>query len=148
MPLPVSLREVAEEMMMGGDEWEAYINPKTGEFVSFPAVGSLHFKKEDDGFAEAREKVEGSDDFIALPDKFEIDEYDIMKQFCRSQDGELGDRLLDAIAGKGAFWRFYDLVSRQGIAQDWYRFRDEALAKVAARFLNANGIPYIEDAAR
>jgi hypothetical protein len=148
MPLPVSLREVVDQMTMGDNEWEAYINPTTGELVAFPAESSAYFSDSQEDFAEDREKVEGTDDFIALPDRFEIGEYDIMKRFCLSRDGELRDRLLGAIADKGAFRRFKNLADKHGIIEDWYRFRNEAFAKVAAHFLDTNGISYVDDAIR
>lgn len=37
MPLPISLREFANELVTFGDEWQVYFNRRTGEFISaFP----------------------------------------------------------------------------------------------------------------
>ena len=131
---------------MGGDDWKACINRKTGELVSFPGEGSLDYGDAAE-FSEARARVLASADFVTLPDQFEIHEYDIMKRFCLSLDSErLRDRMLDAIAGRGAFRRFKDLARERGIEQDWYRFRDETLKRIAADFLETEGIPYVDDA--
>jgi hypothetical protein len=55
--------------------------------------------------------------------------------------------MLDSISHKGAFRRFKDLVHGLGIHEEWYRYRDQALKKIAAEFLKAEGILYIDDGA-
>ena len=96
--------------------------------------------------AEDCKKVLGSTDFIELPSEHDIHEYAIMERFCLSVASEQHrQRLLDAISGKGAFRRFKDLVNNLDIEQDWYRYRDEAVKKIAADFLEAQSIPYIDD---
>jgi hypothetical protein len=150
MPLPVQLQKVVDEMSMG-DEWEAYVNRTTGELVSFPsAVGELMYGKidDDESSAEDRETVLASDDYIQLPSKFDIHEYSIMERFCATWDDEkLRGRLLSAIKGRGAFRRFKDFVHEHSIHDAWYRFRDDALKKIAADFLRANDIPYVDGTA-
>lgn len=153
MPLPVQLKAVVDEMEFGTDEWRAYINRKTGELASFRA-DARRAVEDDDPPGEGWELDEWQDckrvledhDFIELPSKDDIHEYSIMERFCSSlNDERTRDRLLDAIAGRGAFRRFKDLIHRQGIEQDWYRYRDDALKKIAADFLEAHGIPYSDD---
>ena len=153
MPLPVQLKAVVEEMEFGGDEWVAYINRRTGELVSFPSELLSHKGKVkataadwEAEMAEDCRRVLGSKDFIALPSERDIHEYAIMERFCHSLDSTpTRDRLLDAISGRGAFRRFKDLVQRLDIDQDWYRYRDRAFKKIAADFLEAEGIPCIDD---
>jgi hypothetical protein len=153
MPLPVQLKKVVEEMEFGGNEWAAYINCQTGELASFPAdllgkEGEVDAPAQDWELemAEDCKKVLGSKDFIKLPSEHDIHEYAIMERFCLSVASEQHrQRLLDAISGKGAFRRFKDLVNNLEIEQDWYRYRDEAVKKIAADFLEAQNIPYIDD---
>ncbi len=153
MPLPVQLNAVVDEMEFGTDEWRAYINRKTGELVSFPGdvLSAVEDEEEDSDTApdwelEARQacrRVLGDKDFIQLPTKRDIHEYGIIERFCQSRHDE---RLLDAIRGRGAFRRFDDLIRQKGIEEDWYRYRGDALRKIAADFLQAEGIPYVDDA--
>jgi hypothetical protein len=151
----VQLKDVAGEMEFGGNEWTAYINRKTGELTSFPNdLRSYEGEFEtaagewDEEMAADCERVLGSQDFIKLPGEDEIHEYAIMERFCLSVDNERHrERLLDAISGKGAFRRFKDLAHRLGVIKDWYRYREEAIEKIAAEFLDAQGIPYINDGA-
>jgi Uncharacterised protein family (UPF0158) len=96
-------------------------------------------------WAEAR-RVLNSDEFIALPSQFEINEWSIMKRFAESlDDARDGDDLLEAIHGKGAFRAFKILVTRMGLREAWFKFRDEALAEIAIDFLKEHGIPYVAD---
>lgn len=146
MPLPVNLREAADLMGAAPDNWTAYVNRKTGEVVMLPEDEfALDIGPEfDEMLAEAR-AVEESEDFVALPDKYEIHEYAIMERFCYSLDDErLGDRLARAIQGRGAFRRFKDQIHRDGIEQDWYAYREAALKKIAADFLEAEGIAFVD----
>jgi len=157
MPLPVRLQAVVDEMDMGGDDWTAYINRKTGELTAFPGDVERALEEDEvpaglqDWEAEQLEdcrRVVSDEDFIALPSKFDIHEYAIMERFCLSLDDEpMSDRLLDAIRGRGAFRRFKDEVYRLGIREDWFHYRNDALKRIAADFLEANDVPYVHDSA-
>ena len=153
---PVSLQAVVDEMNMLSDEAIAYINKRTGELftVTEEEASLVDAGDEDSEFIpdwqkEALPKVRevlASDDFLPLPDQFEIDEYSIMERFCLyTEDDALREALLQAIRGKGAFRRFKDMVRRRGIEDDWYRHRDGALKRIAADFLELEGIAYVDD---
>lgn len=153
MALPVKLQDVADILDDLPDEWTAYINRKTGELVSFSEfdVNSAEIRAETGDIhdweaeivADARRAL-ASPDFIVLPDKFEIHEYSIMERFCLGvADDRLRDALLDAIRGRGAFRRFKELTDREDVREDWYAFRAEALRRIAADFLESEGIPFV-----
>jgi len=90
--------------------------------------------------------VDESDEFLCLPDKFDIHEWDIMRKFsCSVADDEQRDELLDAIHGRGAFRMFRASIGRLGLESDWYAFRDEALARIAIDWLEVNGVPFVDD---
>jgi len=155
---PVSLQSVVNEMDVLGEEWTAYISKKTGELVTVTEeeANIVDAGGEDDEFIpdwqretlpKVREVLE-SDDFVALPDKFEIHEYSIMERFCLSLSDEgLQDELLHAIRGSGAFRRFKDAIHRKEIQDDWYRFRDESIKDIAIDFLESEGIAFVDDVA-
>jgi hypothetical protein len=155
---PVSLQSVVNEMDVLSDEMTAYINKKTGELftVGDEQANIIEEGNEDDEFIpewqketlpKAREVLE-SDDFVALPDKFEIHEYSIMERFCLSLPDEgLQNELLHAIRGSGAFRRFKAAIHLKGIQDDWYRFRDETLKGIASDFLESEGIAFVDDLA-
>jgi hypothetical protein len=148
----VSLRDVIDEMEMMSDEATSYINRKTGELITLTHE-ELALAEDPDEAADAAEwqkdilpkarEVAASADFIALPGKFEIHEWSIMERFARSiTDVAVNDELQAAVHGGGAFRRFKDAVHRLGIADEWYRFRDGALEKIAIEFLEVHEIEF------
>lgn len=152
MPLPVKLKDVVGELSATPEGWRVYINRRTGEIATIPedelAAG---IARGDDDFVQDWQKdlpadiegFEGSEDFVLLPDSFEIHEYSIMEDFCHSLgDDRLRDDLLGAIVGKGAFRRFKDMIRRRGIEEDWWSYRDAAIGRIAAAFLEEEGIPF------
>jgi hypothetical protein len=155
---PVSLQSVVNEMDVLDEEWTAYINKKTGELVTVTEeeANIVEAGGEDDEFIpgwqretlpKVREVLE-SDDFVTLPDKFEIHEYSIMERFCLSLSDEgLQDELLHAIRGSGAFRRFKEAIYHKEIQDDWYRFRYESIKNIAIDFLESERIAFVDDVA-
>ena len=83
--------------------------------------------------------------YLSLPDKYEIDEYGMMSDFCESLgDNELSEAMCQAIRGRGAFGRFKDGIHEYRIADDWYRFREEAFREFAINWCTNNDLSYIE----
>lgn len=160
MALPVRLKDVVDEMDAIGDDNVAYIHRKTGELVGLTSEAmSLAEDEDEDGdgdsssfrgwpeemIDQARQVIDDRD-YIALPDRFEINEYRIMERYCGTIEDEQARRaLLKAINGKGAFRRFKDEIYELEIEQDWYRFRDSAFKQIAADFLAREGIAFVDD---
>ena len=89
---------------------------------------------------------DGDPNYVGLPDRFEIDEYDMMRDFARSvEEPGLSDELLRAISGSGAFRRFKDAVYRRGIEKQWFDFRDESYNRIARDWCDLNKVPFTED---
>jgi hypothetical protein len=148
----ISLKALVDEMDVPGDEYHAHLNKRTGELVTI--------SDEDIGLVEDGENVEDypewrreairktrefldSDEYLPLPDKFDIHEYSIMERFCYScTDEKLRYRLINCIHGSGAFRRFKSIIHECGIVDDWYRFRQSALEEIAIEWLEANNIQY------
>ncbi len=69
-----------------------------------------------------------------------------MERFCYSiQDADQREQLLNAFQGRGAFRYFKDTTHRFGIQDDWYRFRDRELERIAIDWLEANEIAFKKD---
>jgi hypothetical protein len=150
---PVSLTKVADELEMMGDGITAYISTKTGHMVVVTDDLESMLEEDDppewaqDIIPEVREAL-NSDEFIQLPDAWEIHEYDIMQNFCYAvQDEALRNELLDLIRGSGAFRRFKGFVYQKEIEKDWYAYRESAIRQIAREFLEARNIPFIDDSA-
>lgn len=91
-------------------------------------------------------EVQNTNDYLQLPDRYDINEYGIMEDFCYSVEHDKIKRdLLYAIDGRGAFRRFKETIRFHGIEKDWYRFRDERLEEIAIDWLEGNEIPFTRD---
>ena len=151
---PVNLKDIVDEMELQMDEYKKYLNKETGEIVtiSIEELSIAEESEEGDDFAEypdwqrdsimvALTVIENWGSYIELPDKWEINEYEIMEDFCGSVENDMiSNALYSAIQGRGAFGRFKDAIRRCRIENDWYKFRDEALKDIAIRWCEENEI--------
>ncbi len=152
MGIPVSLKQVAEELEAVPEGWTAYIHRETGEIYSFSDEEAALAEGGEEGdeladwemesAAKARE-ILNNEAWIALPNKFEINEWAIMRDFAQSQtDQEATENLLRAIHGRGAFRYFKDKVNQYGLRDEWFEFKQQALEKIAREALEEAGIPF------
>ena len=147
----ISLREVISALEAASDDCSSYLDPETGEIIL--VTEEERALAEDDSWAEApawqrelmpkiRAALEGYR-WLELPDRFDIHEWSIMERFSQVQNSERTRReLSNAIHGAGAFRNFQNSVRGLGLAQKWYRFRDEALADIARRWLEEHNLQY------
>jgi hypothetical protein len=154
MSSPVKLKDIIEGMDFQSDESHSYLNRTTGEVVT---VSDEELQAAEEGlpledFPEWQQErvlqakqILGTDDFIPLPSKFEIHEWEIMDRFSRSlPDAELRETFRGAIRGSGAFRYFKDLIHRHHLAEAWYRYREEVLREIAIDWCKAHGVDYVE----
>ena len=151
----VKLSDIIEGMESQSDESSFYLNKKTGEII---AILDEEFRAAEDDdpietFPEwqqpsikiAQEILESAGDYVALPSKFDIHEYSIMERFCLAiDDQQISDALYSSIKGRGAFRRFRDAIHRFNIADDWYRYREEAFKEIARDWCKENGIGFMD----
>ena len=159
MNIRVKLSEILDGMMLLTDEMTSYLNKETGEVVTLMEETFRAAEEEDDsllyfyGLEKEDVKIamdiltnESGGKYLPLPGKFEIHEWEIMRQFCDSiKDEEISQSLLNAIHGKGAFRYFKDSIHRFGIADQWYTYRDNAIKNIAIEWCKDNDIEYIDD---
>jgi len=92
---------------------------------------------------ETLERVEEDDDWICLPDRFDLDEPRLMIRFSYERaEGVVQERLLGAMGGRGTFRRFKEAARRAGLLDEWFAYRDRAEARLLAEFLEVEGIPF------
>jgi hypothetical protein len=155
MAVVVSLRDFVDEMDTFSDEHHAYLNKITGELITIANDDIAVIESGDDYSDDPEwqqevfkntEKVLYSEDYLKLPDKFEIHEYEIMERFCLSVPNEkISDVLLHKIQGSGAFHRFKETIYRYEIEKDWFKFRKEAYKEIAISWLTNHGFAYADD---
>ena len=155
MAVVVSLRDFVDEMQTFSDEQHAYLNKITGELITVTNDDIAVIENGGDwsdypewqqSIFQNTEKILSSDDYLELPSKFEINEYEMMERFCLSiSDEKNSDVFLDMIRGSGAFRRFKDLIYRYDIEKDWFKFKDEAYKEIAISWLESKGFDYADD---
>ena len=155
----VKLRDIVDALEMHGAETSSFVNKATGEVVSFghDVLSAVEENGPEELLAEwpgwqqqeykaARELLDHEEDFVALPDEFDIDEYSMMERFCGSVNDEgVSNALYETIRGKGAFRRFKDAIHRFGIQEQWYAYRDAEVIGIAKEWCQENGIEFRED---
>ena len=153
MAAHVKLDNIIECLEFQSDESNSFLDRRTGEVVTISdeEMQAAEDNESIEDFPEwqhdliriAKEIEAETGDYIELPTKFDIHEYSIMERFCLSlQDGQMCDTLYSSIKGSGAFRRFKDAIHDYGIADDWYKHRNEALKDIAIEWRKENGIEY------
>ena len=156
MNKPVKLEEIINGLEIQNDNSMAFLNKITGEVIvideeEFRAAEEdedlMNYKLwQRDLIKTAKDLLEDEDKYIHLPSKFDINEYEIMQNFCLSiTDQRISDELHYSIKGRGAFRIFRDMIKRFGIEGDWYQYRDEAIKQIAIDWCNEKGIVYVID---
>jgi hypothetical protein len=159
MSTPVKLSEILDALSMPFEEICAYCDRRTGKVIHLQSdlvilaedgemdEDDCPVDADDEEMAEATRIAEDTEGrYVALPDKFEIDEYRIMQRFSLSyEDEHISDALCRAIDGRGAFRHFKDTIHRFGIADQWYKYRDEALKAIAEDWCEAFEVEHVDD---
>ncbi len=153
MNKPVKLKHLVDEMEMIFDNYTTFYHSKSGKFYSISGEAFIAVEDEediselgDDGIEEidiANDIYENSSDYIELPDKYEINEYEMLDDFSVSVEDEQASRMLQiAIKGPGAFRRFRDMIRELNLEQEWYFFRDEKYKEKAIKWCHVNKLEY------
>ena len=157
MPRRVKLSEIADALQGLSDEHSTYLDLESGKVIHVMHELSRIFEDEDAdaeeeladmpqwqreeaAVAKAIEEDDGSR-FISLPSKFDINEWDMMREFVdQVEDDALAERLSRAIHGSGAFRYFKNVIHEAGIQNDWYKFKDDQYRQIALDWCQANQI--------
>lgn len=151
----VKLQSIVEELEMQFEESRTFLNIETSEIISVTSE-NLRAAEEEEPFDHlpdweqedrmvAIDVVENFENYKELPTKYEVNEYEIMEDYCLTvSDLVKRDTLLRAIKGKGAFRRFKDKIIDFDIEEQWYSFRDERFKEIAIEWCQDNNVNYIE----
>lgn len=150
-----SLRKIVDELGGLPEDWTLYLDRQTGELypLTDDETNAVEDGREEDlsdwledELSRIREIIDDEDRWLALPSRFDIHEWAIMDDYARGQDdADFREELSNAIHRRGAFRGFKDAVYRRGVQEDWYRFRDQAIADIVTDWLDARGVAYVRD---
>jgi len=145
----VNVGAIVEGLEMQSDDMHSFLHRPTGRVVTVSDEALAAAEDDDEEWvtaeelADARRIVTAADEYLALPDRFDIDEYRIMERFARNiVDDRARDDALTALRGRGAFRYFKDTVYRLGLIKSWYAFRDECYREVARAWCETHGVEY------
>lgn len=162
MAAKVKLSEIIDAIEMMMDECTPRLDTKTGQ-VCYVTNDVMRDVEEGDlaellkdcaewqrgEYEIADAMLREPERFLDLPDKHEVDEYGMMREFAETwKDERVGNELLRAISGRGAFRYFKDTVHRYGIEKSWYAFRADQFRRVAVEWCKGNGLEWEEGSPR
>lgn len=151
MPASVRLNDIIDSLEMQFDESSSFLDLETGQ-VETVSHALLH---EAEQFGdevldlpawqkhewEIAKRIVSTERFQELPTRFEVHEWEIMKEFSLSVESDsIRKDLLRAIHGARAFQKFKDALRQHGIESGWFAFRTEALRQVALSWCEENQI--------
>lgn len=151
--IKISLPDLSQDFLMQGDGMEMFLNLETAKtfFVTLDISDYVEDENYDlsllaDWQREEVERIRAifkTKKYISLPSKHDINEWQIMEDFCATVNNPTKRaRLNDAIHGKGAFHRFKSEVEKMGLLQDWYDYKETALLEMARTWCEKHDIPY------
>ena len=157
MATEVSLVEVVDALEIASDEMSSFVSKRTGQ-VRTLSHEAMHMAEEDskedlpawqeEELRLARDVLE-STDWLKLPSKFEIHEWEIMNRFGQSLSVPAqSEEVLDAIHGRGAFRAFKSTIRRLRLEDAWFAFRSSAFEDVARSWLSEHGFEMNDDSRR
>jgi hypothetical protein len=152
----VKLKEIVEEMDLPSEEGMSFWSKKSGKVVLITDE-MMEAAEEGTPLEDYPDWMRGSitlagdilkheADYVPLPSKYDLHEYQIMESFCRAlKDPKITETLLADIKGRGAFGRFKNRLQQLGLEREWHQFREEALKRIAVEWCRANGLQYIDE---
>ena len=155
MEIRVKLDDIIEGLEFQSDERHSFLDKRTSEVVSI-SDEEMQAAEDDEPIEDfpdwqqdlvriAKEIIDETGNYIALPTKFDIHEYSIMERFCLSiEDAEMCDTFYGLIKGRGAFQRFKNAIHEYDIADDWYKYCNNALKEIAIEWCQENDIEFDE----
>ena len=147
------MRVFLEDLMdaMDWSDADSFLNVETGAILTlydgiddaWDEYGDGGLDEDDIDDPELANFVRNEDQYLRLPDRYDIDEYRIMRHFAWSRgDDAHSSALMRAIQGRGAFRRFKDTCYRLGIEQQWYDYKEARLMEIAREWCAENGVAY------
>ncbi|MBR0455440.1 MAG: hypothetical protein IJJ01_02140 [Firmicutes bacterium] len=152
--IKIKLSVLADAFEEAFDGWEQYLNKDTGTITAVP--GDAWTCDDTDTWEEILSMIEESEQFVRLPNQYEINEYRIMEEFADfagsglkyvsdEQAREIGQKLFEALQGRGAFRRFKSALSYYGIADEYFAYRHIYYVELAKEWCQDHEIGFVRE---
>jgi hypothetical protein len=155
MKATVLLSDIIEALELTSESIKFYLNVKTGEVLTM-SEGELLSAREDepsddhsdwdDEFLNNPEALIDVDEFLSLPNVYEIDEPFMMENFCDTiGEPAVRSALRAGTKARDASENFKNTAQQYGLGEEWEQFRENAYRDVAIEWCVSNDIPYVEE---
>ena len=140
-PQPVYLDDIVDAFDSCMRDWSQYLNVKTGEIVMLSDEPWVRLVEDKD--AELRKEIEESDDYICLPDQYELNEKQIMEDFADNcVRGGIGNRLWRALNSRHPYRYFKAAINETGVEKKYYAYRTLMFFRKAEEWCRENKVRY------
>lgn len=153
----VEIQKIVDELEMRFIDTTVYYNKITGEILNvqdddFGIVEDDDFENNIRNYPEwQREHLKevydllynDIDNYIALPNNFEIKDSDIMEEFIDTiSNNNKKYQLKNCMWQKGMYRKFKDKLIEIGLENEYYKFYDEKLKEIAIEWCKENNLEY------
>ena len=133
------LEDIAQALDGTTMDWCQYLNRKTGKIVGL-TTSADHATPEQ---KVLRADIASSDNYIPLPNQFEIHEKEIMENFANSlMNAQQKKALLDALHGRQPFGTFRNRLNCYGVQNQYFMFKMLAFCRIAKKWCDEKHIAY------
>ena len=155
----VDIQKIVDELEMRFMDTTVYYNKITGEILNVQdddlvIVEDDDFENNIKNYPEwQREHLKevydllynDIDNYIALPNNFEIKDSDIMEEFIDTiSNNNKKLQLENCMWQKGMYRKFKDKLIEIGLENEYYKFYDEKLKEIAIEWCKENNLEYEE----
>lgn len=157
--MKVNLQKIVDELQMRFIDNTPYYNKITDKILNvndddFRIVEDDDFENNLNNYPEwQREHLkevyilmyEDVENYISLPNNFDIKDSDIMEEFIENVSNENKRRQLEkCMWQKGMYRKFKDKLLQIGLEEQYYAFYDERLKEIAIEWCKDNNLEYEE----
>ena len=150
MAVTVLLTDIVDALEIQFDEMPEFLDLDSDQVITISLdllrdaeESTEEEESEDDEEFKLAKGIVVSGRYLRLPSKYEVHEWQIMRDFADSvQSSRIRADLDHALHGRGAFRHFKSELIRHRIEPSWFGFRAEALRKIAIEWLEDNQISW------
>ena len=151
MPTSAVLDDLIDALEMQSDSLFVFLDRETGEVEEISEEFLSLAEAEPDEIdllpdwqkevAELAVRIQSTDRYLELPSRFDVNEWNIMNDFCHEQKRQdIRETLLGAIHGGHAFRRFKDQIANHNLWDEWNLYRRQAFAEILRAWCEENDI--------
>jgi hypothetical protein len=122
-----------EFVSVGDSDNSAYLCRETGEMLWHSAFGGE--------FDELPDDIDDGAKYLALPDPRDLDlGKPLVMRFADEELADRYDEVAQIFSRRGAYRRFRDLLTREGVLDKWYAFEAAAKEQALREWCAENGV--------